>query len=135
MKLPVRSCQWQDILLLLTHDHRHCVRTAKEIDSNSIGLCPQGFESPRCRFARTATAQSSVMSCRSSRVQPTLSHRPHYALARPSTMPVAIMMNPLQNKVKTAKTTIQVLACLKPCNGLHKCYRLLKRGRAPSNLV
>ena len=30
--------------------HRHCVRAVKEMDSKSIGLCPQGFESPRCRF-------------------------------------------------------------------------------------
>ena len=29
---------------------RHCVRVAKEMDSKSIGLCPQGFESPRCRL-------------------------------------------------------------------------------------
>ena len=28
---------------------RQCVRAAKETDSKSIGLCPQGFESPRCR--------------------------------------------------------------------------------------
>ena len=28
----------------------HCVRAVKEMDSKSIGLCPQGFESPRCRF-------------------------------------------------------------------------------------
>ena len=30
--------------------YRHCVRAVKEMDSKSIGLCPQGFESPRCRF-------------------------------------------------------------------------------------
>ena len=35
---------------VLHHEARHCVRAAKEMDSNSIGLCPQGFESPRCRF-------------------------------------------------------------------------------------
>jgi hypothetical protein len=29
---------------------RHCVRVAKEMDSKSIGLWPQGFESPRCRL-------------------------------------------------------------------------------------
>ena len=29
---------------------RQCVRAVKEMDSKSIGLCPQGFESPRCRF-------------------------------------------------------------------------------------
>ena len=28
---------------------RQCVRAVKEMDSKSIGLCPQGFESPRCR--------------------------------------------------------------------------------------
>ena len=28
---------------------RHCLRVAKEMDSKSIGLCPQGLESPRCR--------------------------------------------------------------------------------------
>ena len=26
------------------------VRAVKEMDSKSIGLCPQGFESPRYRF-------------------------------------------------------------------------------------
>ena len=30
--------------------NRQCVRAAKEMDSKSIGLCPQGFESSRCRF-------------------------------------------------------------------------------------
>ena len=30
---------------------RQCVRAVKEMDSKSIGLCPQGFESPRCRYA------------------------------------------------------------------------------------
>ena len=30
--------------------NRQCVRAAKEMDSKSIGLCPQGFESPRCRL-------------------------------------------------------------------------------------
>ena len=29
---------------------RQCVRVVKEMDSKSIGLCPQGFESPRCRL-------------------------------------------------------------------------------------
>ena len=33
------------------HQSRQCVRAVKEMDSKSIGLCPQGFESPRCRFA------------------------------------------------------------------------------------
>ena len=28
---------------------RQCVRVVMEMDSKSIGLCPQGFESPRCR--------------------------------------------------------------------------------------
>ena len=28
---------------------RHCVRVAQEMDSKSIGLCPQGFESPSLR--------------------------------------------------------------------------------------
>ena len=27
-----------------------CDRVAKVMDSKSIGLCPQGFKSPRCRF-------------------------------------------------------------------------------------
>ena len=37
-------------LLRLASTTRHCVRAVKEMDSKSIGLCPQGFESPRCRF-------------------------------------------------------------------------------------
>ena len=37
---------------------RHFVRAAKEMDSKSIGLCPQGFESPRCRFAPGRQKQS-----------------------------------------------------------------------------
>ena len=32
------------------HGRRHCVRAAKELDSKSNGLCPQGLESPRCRI-------------------------------------------------------------------------------------
>ena len=43
-------------------NHRHCVRAAKEMDSKSIGLCPQGFESPRCRYYNIASALSSVIS-------------------------------------------------------------------------
>ena len=35
---PCRPMQW------------HCVRGVKEMDSKSIGICPQGFESPRWRF-------------------------------------------------------------------------------------
>ena len=31
---------------------RHCVRAAKEMDSKSCGLCPQGLKSPRCRLQR-----------------------------------------------------------------------------------
>ena len=36
--------------------HRHCVRAVKEMDSKSIGLCPQGFESPRRRFEAVFTS-------------------------------------------------------------------------------
>ena len=32
------------------HLQRHCVRAVKEMDSKSIGLCPQGFESLGCRM-------------------------------------------------------------------------------------
>ena len=39
---------------LQSHPARHCVRVAKEMDSKSIGLCPQGFESPRCRHCHHA---------------------------------------------------------------------------------
>ena len=35
----------------LEPSQRHCVRVVKEMDSKSIGLCPQGFESPWCRFS------------------------------------------------------------------------------------
>ena len=31
---------------------RHCARAVKGMDSKSIGLCPQGLESPRCRLPR-----------------------------------------------------------------------------------
>ena len=37
---------------------RQCVRAAKEMDSKSIGLCPQGFESPRCRFPEPSRRES-----------------------------------------------------------------------------
>ena len=42
---------------------RHCVRVAKEMDSKSIGLCPQGFESPRCRFAAAVRVRHPFISC------------------------------------------------------------------------
>ena len=32
------------------HGSRQCVQAVKEMNSKSIGLCPQGFESPRCRL-------------------------------------------------------------------------------------
>ena len=36
-------------------------RVVKGMDSKSIGLCPQGFESPRCRFV--AGARSTIATC------------------------------------------------------------------------
>ena len=44
----------------LIHNYmtRHCVRVAKEMDLKSIGLWPQGFESPRCRFVSLRTAKN-----------------------------------------------------------------------------
>ena len=42
---------------------RHYVRVAKEMDSKSIGLCPQGFESPRCRFAAAVRVRHPFISC------------------------------------------------------------------------
>ena len=42
---------------------RHCVRAVKEMDSKSIGLCPQGFESPQCRFAIAAAANMGIRFC------------------------------------------------------------------------
>ena len=36
---------------------RHCVRVVKEMDSKSVGLCPQGFESPRCRSSTILETQ------------------------------------------------------------------------------
>ena len=32
-------------------------RVVKVMDSKSIGLCPQGFESPRCRQVRAAVTR------------------------------------------------------------------------------
>ena len=43
--------------------HRHCVRAVKEMDSKSIGLCPQGFESPRCRFWKFRRASVACLVC------------------------------------------------------------------------
>ena len=41
---------------------RQCVRAAKEMDSKSIGLCPQGLESPRCRCHKhTLQGQKAVV--------------------------------------------------------------------------
>ena len=39
-----------NIQILESSAPRQCVRVVKEMDSKSIGLCPQGFESPRCRL-------------------------------------------------------------------------------------
>ena len=44
----------------ITFFHRHCVRAVKEMDSKSIGLCPQAFESPRCRFSLLGTLHASL---------------------------------------------------------------------------
>jgi hypothetical protein len=35
---------------------RHCVRAAKGMSSKSTGLCPRGFESPRCCLVARASA-------------------------------------------------------------------------------
>ena len=37
------------LLDLICFYGRQCVRVVKESDSKSDGLCPRGFESPRCR--------------------------------------------------------------------------------------
>ena len=46
---------------------RHCVRAVKKMDSKFMGLCPQGFESPRCRLLRrksqTKTSNPKRNSC------------------------------------------------------------------------
>ena len=49
---PMRSCRrcLPKERGLQSAGSRHSVRAAKEVDSKSIGLCPQGFESPRCRL-------------------------------------------------------------------------------------
>ena len=39
---------------------RQCVRAAKEMDSKSIGLCPQGFESLRCRTRHSCDATTDL---------------------------------------------------------------------------
>ena len=45
--------RWQLGALGCAEQHvRHCVRVAKEMDSKSIGLWPQGLESPRCRIGK-----------------------------------------------------------------------------------
>ena len=36
--------------VIVLYGYRHCVQTAEEMDWKSIRLCPQGFESTRCRF-------------------------------------------------------------------------------------
>ena len=36
---------------------RQCDRVAKVMDSKSIGLCPQGFKSPRCRCCEVAAPE------------------------------------------------------------------------------
>ena len=45
---------------------RHCARAVKGMDSKSIGLCPQGFESPRCRYPK---APQIVAGCLLSKIQ------------------------------------------------------------------
>ena len=42
---------------LISFAQRQCVRAVKEMDPKSIGLCPQGFESSRCRQVRAATTR------------------------------------------------------------------------------
>ena len=44
---------------------RQCDRVVKVMDSKSIGLCPQGFKSPRCRIYITCTCRirSTVFFC------------------------------------------------------------------------
>ena len=47
-KLPGPS--WHEWWTPCCPHPRHCVRVAKEMDSKSIGLWPQGLEFPRCRI-------------------------------------------------------------------------------------
>ena len=57
--------------------HRQCVRAAKEMDSKSIGLCPQGFESPRCRL-RYARIHVKERFCACAPVKITKAHSTHF---------------------------------------------------------
>ena len=42
--------QISEIPIISAPAPRHCARAVKGMDSKSIGLCPQGLESPRCRL-------------------------------------------------------------------------------------
>ena len=42
---------------------RQCDRVAKVMDSKSIGLCPQGFKSPRCRIAIATISRAATPIC------------------------------------------------------------------------
>ena len=42
---------------------RQCDRVAKVMDSKSIGLCPQGFKSPRCRITITTISRAAFPIC------------------------------------------------------------------------
>ena len=42
---------------------RQCDRVAKVMDSKSIGLCPQGFKSPRCRITIMAISRAATPIC------------------------------------------------------------------------
>ena len=46
--LCARSIFWP--CAFLCYATRQCDRVAKVMDSKSIGLCPQGLKSPRCRI-------------------------------------------------------------------------------------
>ena len=45
-----RMSKQGDIILYALEEAGQRDRAAKVMDSKSIGLCPQGFESPRCRI-------------------------------------------------------------------------------------
>ena len=108
---PPRRCQWQHRLLLLG--------SARRGSNPLVSFCSYCIGSVECHVM-------SFISCAADFVPPSslCTGPPQHDAS--CNYGESFAGCPSENKVKIAKTTSQVLACLKPCNGQNTCYRFWK---------
>ena len=83
--------------------YRDCVRVVKEMDWKSIGLCPQGLESPRCRFGR-------ILRKRCYMIDPRIQSQYHLCLPRAGAPESAMRLF----MVRCSQSALELATCYYP---------------------